>query len=179
MPWIRVEPCQIKMTLADGVSDLSQDKLRKLLRRARLQRFRKAVEVEGILYDTRFDTSHNYAHVMINLIGRLLLAKSEGVVKDLWEVCVIVPEDVPAYAREAWEIAGVRVEATNLPVAGRHLTVSNSSNVALMLRAEWPRHFASRIAPVANAPKKLYLSRRGRRSVTNESHIRELLESYG
>ena len=179
MPRIHIEPRQIKLTLADGISDLSQDRLSNLARRLPLQRFRKAVEVGGVLYDTRFDTSHNYAHVMINLIGRLLLAKSEGLVEDLSNVCVIVPKNAPTYAHEAWKIAGVRVEATNLPVAGRHLTLSSSSNAALMLRAEWARHFASRIAPLANGPKKLYVSRRGKRCATNDAQIRELLESRG
>src|SRR5262245_13611322 len=97
-PRILVQPRCIEMRLVDGVSDLSQDRWQNVLRRVPIDFLRKPVNAEGILFDTRFDTSHNYAHVLVGLIGRLLLAKSEGIISNLADVCVVTSEDAPAYA---------------------------------------------------------------------------------
>jgi len=143
LPRMLIEPKPVEIGLAEGVSDLFRDRWDSVWDRLPIPRRRRPVRAEGILFDTRFDTSNNYAHVLVNQLGKILLAKSEGVISDLSELRVVVPDNAPAYALEVWEIAGTQVLRTNSPVEGRHLVVSDLGNAGMMMRGEWSRFFAS------------------------------------
>lgn len=135
-----------------------------------------------IIFDARFDTQANVAHLLQNQIGPALMAlESLGLRDRVSDLVMIVRPDAPRFAFAMAECFGVRL-ATSGPgqVSGFVVRVDPPKKKLyrpVVCSALRRRLIETKVLSDCDPPSPpLYLSRRGRRSLTNEAEISRLLE---
>lgn len=127
--------------------------------------------------DMRFSFMGNYAHLIHDVLGPLRMIEetlgADGV--DLSPIHVILPRQAPPLALKVLEFAGVPTVCTDGVVHGRLITITQELNIALLPHLV-RQPFADRKQPT---PERVFVSRRGARTILNEEPVMKLLESEG
>lgn len=128
--------------------------------------------------ETRFNFLGNYAHLVHDLLGplcqvrRLLADDTEAPDAD---IRVILPKKAPGLAIRALDALEIPDVCTDGRVRGRVIEASSDQNLSMLKRiADLP------IATLSDElPRKVFVSRRGKRTITNESEVWPFLEARG
>jgi hypothetical protein len=126
------------------------------------------------LYDTRFDTDKNIAHILTNVTPAVLLSQ-----KHYLDITVILRRNASQMALRAYELLGFKVLCTEQEVCGSLIQIPK----AVDGRYEgWYRELFEKIefqGYVKDSPSRIFISRKGQRSLLNEAEVSQVLDSYG
>ena len=129
----------------------------------------------------------NYFHWLVDYLPRLATLARAGVVRD---VRLMVPDDLPAFARESLALLGIGPDRLVTVAPDRLYEVTRLLLPTQLARwgfvhpwaVEWLRgRFRLRTPPGPDAPRRLYLSRRDatRRRLRDEPALERALERRG
>ena len=144
----------------------------------RLHARRPLVEIgDGFALETRFMFLGNYAHLIHDLIAPLRLIERTLDERGAGSgpVHVILPANAPALAVRVLDHAGIPWIATDGAVRGRILRASQELNIALL--GELAHQPAS--LPASPVEERVYVSRRGARTVLNDDAVTSFLAERG
>jgi Glycosyltransferase 61 len=137
---------------------------------------------DRILFDVRADNYFNWSH-QVNFFLTLALAARSHVDEP---VTIVLPSRMPRVALDLYQQFGFDVVSTDGPVKGRnfHWEVSDrqvvSSGRPQLIAPFMSRHDEDpAVFPSFDLPAKVFLARRGTRSLLNEGEIEELLAQDG
>jgi hypothetical protein len=123
------------------------------------------------LYDTRFDTDKNIAHILTNVTPAVLL--SQGYYPD---ITLILGSDASPMGLRAYELLGFKVLCTEQEVCGSLIQIPR----AVDGRYEgWYRELFEKIefqGYVKDSPSRIFISRKGQRSLLNETEVSQVLD---
>lgn len=174
---LRLPAAEVRVSLRHGPSPCWRGPRRPALRR----RADGAARASGVVFDTRWDTSHNFAHILLNQVPRALLAVEGLGLASADEASVVVPADAPGYARQIWTCLGFRLLATDGDVVGEHAVVEAPRREHT--RALATELYTRRVLPLLpeGEPigRKIFIGRRGARSIENAGEVRGYLEARG
>jgi hypothetical protein len=151
-----------------------QRKSKNLLRWA-AQTFGAPIAIENsCLYDTRFDTDKNIAHILTNVAPAALL--SQGHYRD---ITLILRSNASQMALRAYELLGFKTLCTEREVYGPLIQIPS----AVDGRYEgWYCELLGKIefqGYIKESPSRIFISRKGQRSLLNESEVNQVLDFYG
>lgn len=133
------------------------------------------LSVSGVpLFDARFDTESNIAHVLLNVGPAVLQSKGT-----YGGVRVIVKASASALGREAYRLLGCSVLSTDRDVFGDVIVAPDAGTGAY---EAWYAELFSRIdipEPNFRTPERVFLSRKGARRLVNEEEVEQALAGYG
>jgi len=163
---------------------------------AKMLRRRQTLSMpDKYIYDSRHDTDANIAHQIDSHASRVLLArqKLKAVLDRDVEIHLIVRSGARGFTLELHRLLGIPVITTDARVEGRivHFLCTRvdtqvegrvvhrggASPTDPLLPEIFDGHQNG--AGTSGTPEKIYVSRRGSRTVTNETEITDLLESRG
>ncbi len=132
---------------------------------------------DGFALETRFMFLGNYAHLVHDLIAPLRCIERTLAAEGVGEgpIHVVLPAEAPPLAVRVLEEAGIPWLATDGAVRGRILTASQELNIALL--DELTHQPAS--LPGAPVHDRVFVSRRGRRTVLNDDAVTAFLAERG
>ena len=183
LPETLQKPPQIEITIASGVShNPSPQSFKHRIQRVLVEPFTNHQSAplelpETYLYDHRYDTDANIAHILTNAATRLLTTQAQF--PELPPVTVVLRSKAVPMARRAYELLGIPVLCTDRAVQGQLVSVSESSQGAY----EWNygqlfgQHCFSGYSP--DTPERVFIARKGDRSLLNEADVEALLAQYG
>lgn len=162
-----------------------QSPRRNLLRPAPLK---SKVQVSGTFVDLRKDSPDNWAHfVSIHLPIVFHLMSIYGI--EFEDLTLILPADTPSHIGRAAALFGFPTLCIDEPVVGRGIRYELSHLEATRSRrAEWvhygfvQKRLSEKKRPtqkLAELPKRLFLSRKDTRRITNERAIEGVLSTLG
>ena len=130
---------------------------------------------EGYIFDTRYETDGNIAHILGCIAIKALLARAK-----FPNLTLILRENPHRMALEAYKLLGFPVVCTNRNVEG-NLVLMSDQNV----EEDFEPFYCSEFGQLqfdgyqAGTPERIFLARRGTRSIVNESEIDQVLSKYG
>ncbi|MFG0299001.1 MAG: glycosyltransferase 61 family protein [Phycisphaerales bacterium JB047] len=169
----------VDFTLTHETSTASTNKARRHLFRNTDKASPIQTSESEIIYDCRFDTSDNVAHVLQNQIGVALHALRTLEIENRWEdLKFVIHEQTATYAVELFRTLGFDPIATNAPVVGNSIQMKPKKFPFRPIAADSLRPHAVKIGLLSerDAPREpVFLSRQGRRSLTNLDQIEPIL----
>ena len=183
---IRRHVVEIRLGSGDSLTNIenhpvpsaASERLKYEVKRA-LHRREPAIELgDRIALDLRFSFMGNYAHLIHDVLGPLQLIaetlEADSSVPSA-PLHLVLPQKLPPIAARVLEFAGVPFLRTDGIVRGRLLTITQELNIALLPYLvhqpfeEWPHP----------TPERVFVSRRGARSLINEEAVTEFLGAEG
>ena len=148
---------------------------------------------DNYIYDARHETDGNIAHQLHNIAPFVLLAKRElkaALGRDV-EIHVVLRSSPAHFTLELYRMLGIPVIETDASVEGRIILVdSKPIDTHVDGRIMGGGHPSDALLPdvyeayrdpagCGGSPEKLFVSRKGSRSITNEVEISGMLEARG
>jgi hypothetical protein len=137
---------------------------------------------ESVSFDVRSNGYFNWSH-QVNFFLTLALAARSRVQESL---TIILPSRMPGLATQLYAHFGFAVVSTDGPVRGRnfgwevsHPEVVASGRPQLIAPFMSEHDDDPEIFPSFELPKKVFLSRRGTRSLSNEGEVEQILTARG
>ncbi len=156
-----------------------------ILKRIKASRRRPTRRIEGsTLIDLRLRSPQNFAHFLNNHLP-IVFHIAERLALDWSELLLLTPADTPGYIRAATDLFGLTTLATDDDVEGPGIRFEMTPWTATRpVRAGWVREpsvvKALNSAPEAPPlPRKVFLSRRKTRMISNEQEATGFLEPMG
>jgi capsular polysaccharide biosynthesis protein len=139
------------------------------------KRFTAPIQMEEeYIYDARYDTDGNIAHILTNIVPALLVAK---------EICpkitVVLREKATTMAKNAYKVLGFPLLCTDKEVCGKLIFPSDGSQG--VFEAWYSSIFGNLEFEDYNkhTPERVFISRKGSRSLINENEVEQTLQEYG
>jgi hypothetical protein len=137
----------------------------------------------GIIFDARFDSNINIAHVIQNQIGMVLIGLDALNLTDQYgDVTFIMQSDAPNYIQELLTLLGFKYHlSTYGTFTGNILTCSSMIDLKSTVSQHLNQHIKKLgLISKASTPhtEKVFICRKGARSLINEVEISNLLEAY-
>lgn len=130
------------------------------------------------IFDARFDTDKNIAHILENICTPVLFARQllSAHLNQKVDILIVLKANVSLMARQIYEALDLPIYCTNDPVYGNLVQVSNFGS----LLAIQPELFNVHIKNYNHAtPERVLISRRGTRQLINEAEVIQFLEAQG
>ena len=173
LPGYSLQRSALDLSVRTGWTQARPFRLRTLPRHA-WARLRPRIQALGTyLFDTRFDTEANLAHVLLNVAPGVLHSKEA-----FGNVTVILRSNAAAMGREAYRLLGCSVLCTDREVYGEVIFPPDGRNGAY--EVWYPSLFGSIELPGSSGtPERVFISRKGTRRLINEEEVGETLGRYG
>lgn len=128
--------------------------------------------------DMRFSFTGNFAHLIHDVLGPLRLIEQtleQDSTVESSPIHVILPKKAPEIALRVLEFAGVPTICTDGTVRGRLVSITQELNICLL------PHLVRQPMDTwtAPTPDRVFVSRRGARSILNENSVTNFLVSEG
>ncbi len=130
---------------------------------------------DGYLFDTRYEVDGNIAHILGCIAIKALVARSQ-----FPNLTLILRENPHRMAIEAYKLLGFPVICTNRNVEGNLVVMSDQNDepdFEPFYRTEFGQFGFEGYK--SGTPERVFLARRGTRSIVNEGEIDQLLSNYG
>jgi capsular polysaccharide biosynthesis protein len=127
------------------------------------------------ILDTRFEIDSNMAHVMTGVVPRLLAAQK---ICD-HRVTLVLHSNATQMAKNIYKLLGASILCTDKDVNGKLILADDQSHGAY--DACYNALFGELTFEGFNpqTPEKVFISRKGSRSLINESEVEQTLQAYG
>lgn len=176
--WIPEQPHHVESFVKFSLQSNSvAPAIRRTSRKLRLLNMLKpppAMELgQQIFFDTRSDDYFNWSH-QVNFYNTLALAARKWLNEDL---IIVLAAGMPKIVFDVYELFGFKAVATDGVVSGRQClwdvphweTVSSGRKILVPDDYDLPKF---------NTPRKVYISRRGFRAISNEAEVEAALPDY-
>lgn len=127
--------------------------------------------------DTRYETDKNIAHILKNIAPGLLASKHFP--PKIPEITVVLKANACEMSKTAYQLLGFPVLCTDKNVKGKVITAPTGRFGQYEI---WYPELFGKLSfegYIADTPKRVFISRKGNRGLTNESDIEDLLQDYG
>ena len=141
--------------------------------------------LEGLVFDSRWETGRNVTHHLIHpmtfLLHGLRTLRAHDRISESEPVTMVMPPGSPTYLLTMLDMVSVRAIATDKEVKGRILHVeSQAASGADRQHYPIPDLFAEDFPGyVVDTPKRIFLSRKTSRTIANEAEVEAFLSSQG
>ncbi len=146
-------------------------------RRAKfLKRFTAPLQVtNGYVFDARYDTECNIAHILVNVAARVLPIR-----ESFPELKVVLRTKATSMAKEVYRLLQIPIICTDGAVFGAQVFVVEPALIH-GLEGLYKSIFGSRDFEGYNVstPDRVFISRKGSRCLINEQEIEAILKEYG
>lgn len=139
------------------------------------KRFAPPIQMEEeYIYDSRYETDGNIAHILTNIASTVLVANQMCP-----KVTVILRENATTMAKNAYKILGIPIVCTNQDVQGKLLLTSDGSE------GTYEGLYSSLFGNLPfegytqQTPERVFISRKGTRRLINEDEVEQALQEYG
>jgi hypothetical protein len=129
---------------------------------------------DGAVYDARYETDGNIAHIL-TVVAPAALAAREVFPR----VTVVLRAKATAMARTAYQLLGLSVVCTDREVDGNLLVAPSGGE------GTYEGHYRALFGELplagyqAQTPERVFLSRKGARTLLNEAEVEAVLSKYG
>lgn len=129
---------------------------------------------EEYIYDSRYETDGNMAHILTIVAPPLLLAKEM-----CGRVTVVLKANASTMARNAYKLLGFPVLCTNKEVEGKLILAPDGKQG--LYEVLYSPLFGDLAFEGSNnqTPERVFISRKGTRCLINENEVEETLQKYG
>jgi hypothetical protein len=130
---------------------------------------------DGYLFDTRYEVDGNIAHILGCIAIKALLAR-----KSYPNLTLILRDNPHKMAIDAYNLLRLPILCTNRNVEGNLILMSEQND-----EPDFEPFYAVEFGQFefagykADTPERVFLARRGTRSIINEGEIEQLLSKYG
>jgi hypothetical protein len=130
---------------------------------------------DGYLFDTRYEVDGNIAHILGCIAIKALLAR-----RSYPNITLILRENPHKMAIEAYRLLGFPILCTNRDVEGNLIILSEQND-----EPDFEPFYQTEFGQfefegyTAETPERVFLARRGTRSIINQGEIEQLLSKYG
>lgn len=162
----------------------------------RILNHRRTIDLgDRLVFDARFETDGNVAHQLGSVAIRVLLARRElsAALGRPAEITVVLRDGATGYSQAIYQQLGVPVLTTDRQVRAQVVRVDDphvatragrvfmpgGSHASLVLTPEILTPAPFRSADPGDLPEKIFLARRGTRSLINDAEITDLLAARG
>ncbi len=141
-----------------------------------------ALQIDGLCHDVRSWGGENIAHAILG--GALSSLACQHAIRNAGideTITTLIPAKTKSYVRELYHILGISTLLTDQQVSGQ-LVQTNLSPAAFVSVAEGllPTSLVDRLEANSNRhPKRIYVARRGSRSIRNADEIESLMIENG
>lgn len=139
------------------------------------RKFTPPMQVDGeYLLDSRFETDGNIAHILTFVVPRLLAAQ-----KMCDQVTVVLRSNAHNMAKNVYKLLGASILCTDKDINGKLILADDQSPGAY--EGCYNSLFGELTFEGFNpqTPEKVFISRKGTRSLINESEVEQTLQAYG
>jgi capsular polysaccharide biosynthesis protein len=139
------------------------------------RKFAAPMQVDGeYLLDSRYETDGNIAHIMTGVVPRLLAAK-----KICDRVTVVLRSNASNMGKNVYKLLGASLLCTDKDINGK-LVLANDQHPGAY-EAFYTNLFGELAFEGLNpdTPEKVFISRKGTRSLINESEVEQTLQARG
>lgn len=129
------------------------------------------------ILDTRYETDKNIAHILRNIAPGLLAAKKNP--REIDDITVILKANACEMAKTAYQLLGFSVLCTDKYVKGKIITAPTGKSGEYEL---WYKELFGTLSfegYKTDTPKRVFIPRKGKRSLINEAEVENLLQEYG
>jgi hypothetical protein len=147
----------------------------------RVRQHNQALDYEGhFIFDARYETDKNIAHILENVCTNVLLAKqhlSEYLNRPV-EINVVLKENVSELARDLFDTLGIPTLCTNFEVYGDIVDVIHNPHYRLygveaeLFNLEFKNY-------ERDTPDRVFIARRGSRQLINNDEVIKFLAQKG
>ncbi|MEG3839975.1 glycosyltransferase family 61 protein [Microcoleus sp. herbarium14] len=134
------------------------------------------MQVDGsYILDSRYETDGNIAHMMTGVVPQLLAAKK--LVGD--KITVVVRSNATSMAKNIYNLLGTSLLCTDKDIDGKLILASQN------FMYSYDGWYTTLCADLdfeglnQHTPEKIFISRKGARSLINESEVEQILQTYG
>ena len=148
----------------------------------RKYRMKTPLEISGLYHDIRMLGPENIAHAMIGGVVGVLACQSAAKTLGIdAPITAILPANTAVYVKELYQLLGIPVLTTDRPLIGDRFESNFNPRAFFGLAKQLlPRMLIEKLeADSGRLPKRIYLARRGSRSVRNANEIESLLVAKG
>ncbi|MGB3514661.1 MAG: glycosyltransferase family 61 protein [Microcoleaceae cyanobacterium] len=177
IPAYEIHRPEIEITIEKASTISLGIKSRNLLRRIYKKMVQPIDMAEEYILDARYDTDKNIAHILKNIASGLLVAKN--IPPKIKKVTVILRADASTMAQKAYNILGFPTVCTDKNVQGKIIKVPSGKN------GEYEKFYEELFGKLAfegyqqETPPRVFISRKGTRSLINQGEVEKTLEEYG
>ncbi len=129
------------------------------------------------ILDARYETDKNIAHIVKNVAPGLLPAQK--LPPQIPDITVVLSADCSKMAKTAYKLLGFSILCTDKDVKGKIIDAPTGRYGQYEV---WYKELFGKLSFEGyekDTPKRIFISRKGNRSLINESEIEELLNKYG
>ena len=134
------------------------------------------MQVDGsYILDSRYETDGNIAHMMTGVVPQLLAAKK--ILGD--KITVVVRSNATSMAKNIYKLLGASLLCTDKDIDGKLILASQN------FMYSYDGWYTTLCADLdfeglnQHTPEKIFISRKGARSLINESEVEQILQTYG
>lgn len=183
-PGFEYSATSIEVEVFTGATESFTPQSRKgLLKQKLTTKDREETEIDlkdEFVIDARFDADGNISHVINNLISPIIIAKKmvESQIGKSIKPIILLRKNATNMSQRAFEIMGFEVITTNLSAKGNVIQICNPGDHAYF--ASIPEVFSCDFPGyVKDTPRRVFIPRRGARSISNNEEISKYMESKG
>jgi capsular polysaccharide biosynthesis protein len=174
LPAYELKPPDIEITVHQGSTQSLGIESHNIYKRL-YKKFSAPIQMdEEYIYDSRFETDGNIAHILGCVAVKLLLAQ-----KICPKITAILKENPTKMALTAYKILGFPVLCTDKDVQGKLVLTSDPSD------KHYEQFYSSLFGQLSfegyksKTPERIFISRKGSRCLINENEIEQTLKEYG
>jgi hypothetical protein len=133
------------------------------------------MQIDGeYILDSRYETDGNIAHILTRVVPRLLAAK-----KMCDRVTVVLRSNASNMGKNVYQLLGASILCTDKDINGK-LILANDDEAGIY-EGLYTTLFGELAFEGFNhqTPEKVFISRKGTRSLMNESEVEQTLQAYG
>lgn len=143
------------------------------------KKYAEAIQMDGeYIFDARYETDKNIAHILKNIAPGLLVAKH--IPPNLPNITVILNANATRMAKKVYKLLGFQVLCTDKNVTGTIISAPTGKDG--LYACLYPKLFGGLAFEGYQeaTPKRVFISRKGKsRNLINEAEVGQALSKYG
>lgn len=174
LPADQINSRKIEVNIRRGSTNYLGIKNRNIYKRI-YKNLAKPIQVDdSCIYDSRYDTDGNIAHIITNVAPAVLIAKNIYP-----SVRVVLRANASSLAKNAYKLLGIPVLCTDKNVYGKLILAPDGAN------GTYEGLYSTLFSNLAfegfntQTPERVFISRKGKRRLMNEHEIEQTLQEYG
>lgn len=174
LPAYQLDRPEIEVTVRQGSTRSLGIKNRNIYKRI-YKRLAAPIQMdEEYIYDSRYETDGNIAHILTTVAPALLVAK-----KMCPRITVVLRANASTMATNAYKLLGFPVLCTNKDVYGKLILATSGTD------GVYEGLYSSLFGDLAfeglnkQTPERVFISRKGTRRLINENEVEQTLQEYG
>ncbi|WP_088890059.1 glycosyltransferase family 61 protein [Leptolyngbya ohadii] len=181
LPTDRKEEEEVALEVKQGSTDLLRFNQPQSLKERVRKALAQSIDLgDQYIYDSRYDTSGNIAHLLAAIVPGVLVCQQY-----FPDLKVVLRAKAKPVERNIYRILGVSTVETNGAVRGQIITFRASTTSDRMEPFSYELPFSNLFKALSfegyteHTPERVFISRKGSRTLINEAEVEAFLQRYG